>query len=163
MFIKDIPEHPDYKMHRNGFVISFKYKTPRILKTRCSKNGYLYVNLMKDGKYLTKFIHILNYQVFHKFYTNTLNIDHIDGNKKNNRLENLELVTSSENQKRAIKLGLKRIIRGEEHGQAKLTQKQVDEIRLRYAEGNITQKQLGELYNVSRGCIKKIVNNNSWK
>ena len=165
MFIVDIPGYPDYKFHRNGFVISFKYRKPRILKTRVSLKGkgYDYVNLMKDGKYHTEFIHMLNYKLFHKTYNNTLVIDHVDGNKRNNRLENLELVSPGENQTRAIKLGLKEIVRGEKHGNHKLTQNQVDEIRAIYLKGDITQKQLGEIYGVSRSCIKNIVNYHRWK
>jgi hypothetical protein len=56
-----------------------------------------------------------------------------------------------------------RIARGEQQGHALLTAKDVLAIRSEYATGNITQKQLGEKFRVSRSTIKMVVNRNNWK
>lgn len=62
------------------------------------------VNLSKNGKSNTKRVHRLVAIAF--LGENNLQIDHIDGNKQNNCVENLEYVTPKENTQRAWKNGL---------------------------------------------------------
>lgn len=70
-----------------------------------SRNGYKYVSLCRNNTKATKRVHILVIEAFTDFVSNGFNpsavIDHIDGDKTNNRLENLELVTQKENDRRA--------------------------------------------------------------
>lgn len=63
--------------------------------------GYMTVNLSKDGKGNTKRVHKLVANAF--LGESDLQVDHIDGNKQNNRLDNLEYVTPKENTNRAWK------------------------------------------------------------
>ena len=160
MFIKKIIGKPDYLIHRNGFVISFKYRKPRILKTGVTKKGkgYEYVNLRCDGKYYTEFIHLLVARHFCKDYDPNLEVNHKDGCKSNNRLENLEMVTRVANIRHAVRMGL---IKPPRH--PKLTNDQVCEIRDKWRSGNYTQSQLAEIYNVHRKTICNIVNMRYWK
>lgn len=62
------------------------------------------VNLSKNGKGNTKRVHRLVANAF--LGESNLQIDHIDGNKQNNRLDNLEYVTPKENTNRAWKKGI---------------------------------------------------------
>ena len=67
------------------------------------------MNLCKNNKYKKFYVHRLVYFTFHKeFEINDYSkeVNHIDGDKTNNKLENLELVTHSENLKHAVKNGL---------------------------------------------------------
>ena len=66
--------------------------------------GYMTVNLSKNGKSNTKRVHRLVVTAF--LGESNLQVDHIDGNKLNNRLDNLEYVTPKENTNRAWKKGL---------------------------------------------------------
>lgn len=66
--------------------------------------GYMTVNLCKNGKSNTKRVHRLVAIAF--LGESNLQIDHKDGNKQNNKLDNLEYVTPKENTKRAWENGL---------------------------------------------------------
>ena len=54
-------------------------------------------------------------------------------------------------------------VRGEDSGRAKLTEKQVKEIRQRYAEGSISMRKLGNEYNISHTQVRYLVDGASWK
>jgi hypothetical protein len=101
---RDIPEYRGYyKVSNTGYVMSFKGKTPIILKAglvgkkRCQ---YLAVNLCKNGVFKSFKIHKLVAEVFmgHKSDgTTNLVIDHIDTNRLNNNLKNLKIISNREN------------------------------------------------------------------
>lgn len=73
----------------------------RILKNNVNEFGYLYVRLYKDAKGKKHKIHRLVAQTFIENPENKKCVNHIDGNKQNNSVENLEWVTHSENMKHA--------------------------------------------------------------
>ena len=97
-----------YSVSNYGRIKSLpRYTTKgRILKQYTNPhNGYKYVSLCKNNKKATKRVHILVVEAFTDYVSNGFNpstvIDHIDGDKTNNRLENLEIVTQKENDRRA--------------------------------------------------------------
>lgn len=69
-------------------------------------NGYLVVNLKHNGRQKMKTVHRLVAESFILNPENKRCVNHIDGNKKNNNVNNLEWCTHSENNKHAVKLGL---------------------------------------------------------
>lgn len=71
-----------------------------------SASGYLMIGLHKNKKRKLFYMHRIVAQVFIKNLGNKGEINHIDGNKTNNNVENLEWVTRSENQLHAIQTGL---------------------------------------------------------
>jgi hypothetical protein len=94
---KDIPNYEnEYQINKIGQVLSLK--TNRILKASLSSN-YLAVSLCKNGKPKPFRIHQLMAITFlnHKPNKFTLVVDHIDGNKLNNDLNNLQILTHREN------------------------------------------------------------------
>lgn len=72
-----------------------------ILKPRKSNNGYLYINLYKNSKCKTKRIHRLVAEAFLYNKNKLEQVNHIDGNKLNNNVNNLEWISASDNCKHA--------------------------------------------------------------
>jgi hypothetical protein len=94
-----------YKIDENGSIYSSRIK--KIMKVRKSNSGYMCVILKKDNKYKGLFIHRL---LAINFIDNPLNLEqvnHIDGDKLNNSIENLEWCTRSHNMKHMYDIGLK--------------------------------------------------------
>ena len=81
-------------------------KTNRILKLRPNHKGYLKTNIYVEGKLKTIFPHKLVAQMFIPNPNNKPQINHIDGNKQNNHISNLEWSTAKENMQHAFKSGL---------------------------------------------------------
>lgn len=95
-----------YQVSNTGKVRSLNFnrtKRQKIIKPYKQKNGYMYVCLSKDGKKTLKRIHRL---IAETFLIEKLDVNHKDGNKANNNVENLELCTRKENIKEAFKLKL---------------------------------------------------------
>lgn len=88
----------------NGKAKCKKLINGKILKANYTKNGYLKVSLSKNGKLKTFLVHLLVIRTFAG--NNLLYTDHIDCNKSNNNLSNLEYVTPKENTIRAWKNNL---------------------------------------------------------
>lgn len=83
----------EYEIDTNGIVYSKRGKP-----LKCSKNhsGYNMINLMVDGKRIGVAIHRLVAEQFIENKDGKLTVNHIDGNKNNNKVSNLEWATSSE-------------------------------------------------------------------
>ncbi len=77
-----------------------------IIKTRINNDGYVDVRLSKDGKEKTTFLQILLAKAFIPNLENKPEVNHINGIKTDNRLENLEWVTHSENIETCLQNGI---------------------------------------------------------
>lgn len=86
-----------------------------IMKPNLGKNGYLTVRLSKNNKGKTELVHRLVALSFIPNPKNNPCVNHINGIKSDNRLENLEWVTYSENNKHAIDSNLKLYKKGADH------------------------------------------------
>lgn len=110
-----------------------KTTVARVLKPRLVR-GYCHVTLQQDGRITQAQVHRL---VARAFVSNPLSkrfVNHIDGNKQRNGSDNLEWVTTSENNKHAFSTGL-RSAKGERQSSSKLTEADVLLIRERLSLG----------------------------
>lgn len=85
--------------------------TGTVLKQRMDKRqgkGYLRVNIVFDGKHKTYSCHRLVLMAFKGIDLSKPQVNHKDGNKINNHIDNLEWCTGSENIQHAVKTGLKK-------------------------------------------------------
>jgi hypothetical protein len=98
---------------------SFRFEEEKILNYIYSKNGYLRCQLAKDGKKHNYLVHRLVAMAFISNPDNKPEVNHIDGNKRNNYVTNLEWVTPSENQKHAFSVGLQKSKWGKANVRAK--------------------------------------------
>lgn len=103
----------DYLIYEDGSIYSKKSK--RFLKCPIDSKGYKYLDLRNSKcKYRCPKVHRLIALAFIPNPNNLPQINHIDGNKQNNNVNNLEWCTNLYNTKEAIRLGLKPIY--EYHG-----------------------------------------------
>ena len=89
-----------YEASNFGRIRSLNYKhtgETRILKLGKSTGGYLQVNLCKNGKVKMCLIHRLVFEAFNGKIPEGYDVNHINENKTDNRLENLNLMTRKEN------------------------------------------------------------------
>ena len=101
---KDIEEFPNYEIF--NFAQIRNKTTKYILKNSIGHRGYYVVILKKDGKAYLKTVHRLLAIAFIPNPDNKTEINHIDGNKFNYSIENLEWVTPQENNLHARRTGL---------------------------------------------------------
>lgn len=90
-------------------------------------------------------------------------VNHKDGNKLNNRVENLEWCSVSENFKHAHKMGLMNPVKGSRHAHAKVNEDDIKEIREMAASGRITLTGIAEIYGLEASVVSRIVNRRTWK
>lgn len=134
----------------------------KILKPQINTYGYLCVRLWKDGKGKTKKIHKLVSEAFIGPCPENKEVNHIDGDKKNPRVDNLEYVTVLGNRKHAYKIGL-RNDKGENNGMSKLDREDILKIRKLHKTGNYIQEEIAKKFSVSRTTINFVVNKKAWK
>lgn len=143
---------------KNGFR-TYKGK-PLVLST--NSNGYLGVSLSIKNCRRNAYIHRL---VAETFLPNPLNkkcVNHKDGNKQNNNIDNLEWNTYKENQNHAYDNNLWDL-NGENCRLAKLTNKKVLQIRKLSFAGELTNKEIAKKFNIYHSTVYKIHKRETWK
>lgn len=145
----------------------------RIIKSHKKNNGYIFVRLTKNKKSKNKYLHRLVLKAFSNKNEWKDTVNHIDGNKENNCLSNLEWASRSENLKHAYKNGLNKVTeyqksqtskanRGSKQHFSRLSEENIPEIRDLYSSG-MTYEQIGEKYSVHRETIGNIIRGNTWR
>lgn len=135
-------------------------KAGRALKACIGSAGYLQVDLCRDGKKRTYAIHQLVASAFLGGRPDGMVVCHRDGDKLNNRPDNLRIDTQKSNNLDKIVHGT--IASGERNAKAKLTRDSVTEIR-RLAASGISHRVIANQFGVSRPAISYAVRGDTWK
>ncbi len=157
-----------YEISNLGRVRSFRRtggKDARILSGGISKTGYRFVILCKWGLHKHFLIHRLAAIAFIDNPYNKPFINHIDFNRQNNNINNLEWVTSLENSVYSAQHGRMKTwgrLRGEQHGRHKLTIEQVIQIKSFIFEYKFPIRLIARQYNVSEAAIYLIKRGLNW-
>jgi len=152
-----------YEVTSDGQVISLNYNNTgkeQVLKGRPDTKGYLGVVLHKNNKPCHRRIHRLVAETFIPNVDSKENINHINGNKLDNRIENLEWVSVSENLKHAFKIGLKSN-KGEKNNSSKLKDSDIPKIFELHSQG-YEIKQIALIYKVHHDTIRDVLNRKTW-
>ena len=167
---RKIPGFSNYEASSCGMLRSLNYKRTgkqKILQPADS-GGYLKTMIKSDsGKYCSKTVHFFVTLAFFGERPRELEVNHIDGNKYNNAIENLEYCTRSENCQHSFDIGLQKPKRGELNGNSKLKIDDVESIRNQAKNSGryYGRKNLAEKYGISEAHVKDIVNGrrNVWQ
>ncbi len=157
-----------YSATRDGKIWGHRGKG-RFLKTWLIGNGYKSVMLYKDGINPKKFLVHRLVALTYIPNTNSLKeVNHKNAERLDNRVENLEWVSSEQNKQHAISLGLyknlgKNTPKGSKHPNAKLDETKVKFIRKNYSKGTYIQSELAEKFGVSQLLISAVIRGKVWK
>ena len=142
----------DYEITTDGQIIN--KKTGHILKGQPNAKGYLRVSISKK----LMFIHRLVAEKYIPNPDNLPQVNHKDGNKLNNSVENLEWVSNQQNRNHAVETGLH--LSGEACSWSKLDWEKVDFIR---SHLDLSDEELGEMFKVSPHTINDVKLYKTWK
>lgn len=160
--LKPIPKFAGYFAGADGYIYSYwaqgnrsridYSRKARRLKARLTGGNYLGVTLKQGNRYISKDVHRLICLSWHGKSKKTAS--HKDGNKLNNRSDNLCWESYSENLKRRLAHGTDD--RGYHNSRAKITKGQLVKINKLLKEGYLTHREIGLKFGVSRVFITKI-------
>lgn len=144
------------RVYGHNLSSSGQLRKSKLLKLAMESNGYLQVklNIPSQKAFLA---HRIVAQAFVPNPDNKSFVNHINGIKHDNRADNLEWVTKSENAIHSFKIGLQ-CNKGEKHPSHKLTNTQVKRIR----KSKKSSRILADQYSVSKTTIKDIKNFKIW-
>lgn len=174
---KTIPSFPDYLVSNYGRVKTksrelrythavtkkehFRNTNERFLKVHYNNlTGYKFHQLYLNKKMFNRTIHKLVADAFIEKIDGFDCINHIDGNKHNNYVDNLERCTDEYNHEHATKTGLK--AKGSKVASSKLNESMVHAIKWFLSKG-ISHTELSKAFQISRPAISLISEGKTWK
>ena len=150
-----------YQVSNLGSIRSIIKKPFLAMVLAKDKTGYLSVQFSVKGK---KYRHRVHRLVALSFIDNVYGspvINHKDGDKRNNRVNNLEWTTYRDNAVHAMRIGLSP--KGEKSSLSKLKEKDVIDIRRMWKLKQKTQGEMAEIFSIDQTTISLVVNRKTWK
>jgi NUMOD4 motif/HNH endonuclease len=138
---------------------TWRFYKGKVMKQRKDKDGYLTIQLYKNGNRKDYFVHRLVALAFIPNVDSKKQVNHLDGRNDNNHVSNLEW--ASENNQHCYDTGLRDSLNGERHINAKLKETDVLIIRLMLDNG-ILQRIIAQKFGVTRSIITRIKSKKLW-
>ena len=160
-----IDGHPDYKVSNFGRVMSFRLYKYGVIMTPTPRNANSYLSILLTHQKRSSKHYQLHRLIAIAFIPNPENkpfINHKNGIKTDNRIENLEWCTKSENVLHAFRTGLKKPTRGIQYNRSTLTEEQV-RVMKRTNWGLFNLIEIGLIFHVSKYTVGKIINGKNWR
>lgn len=150
-----------YEVSSHGRVRSFHGKGPRVLRNQKSSCGYAMVGLFKEGKRQPREVHRLVALTFLPNPEGKSDVNHLNGDPFDSRLDNLEWIDHKGNQRHAADRG---VFDGRSNPRRskKLTAESADAIRRERQQG-ATLNSLAARYGVCRAMVISIAKGRTWK
>lgn len=148
-----------YFVSRDGYIYSNASGELLRMTPKKTKDGYLFTGLRVGGKSVWVRYHRVVAEAFipnpHGYDT----VNHKDGDKTNNRTDNLEWMDRHGQMLHAYQHSLKKPVSGAKNGNAKLTQEQADSIRAEYIRGSREHGTvaIGKRYGITNAAVGRIV------
>lgn len=160
--VKNVIFNQKYLIDEEGKIWS-PYKKDYLSPCPTSKGYYRIVLQTSKGR-KTFQLHRLVLETFcPNDNSENLEVNHIDGDKSNNKLQNLEWCTGSFNVRHSLDKGLKTPARGTQVSGNKLSEKEVLEICDLLLNSSLSLREIGDKYGVSKHCIYDIKRKKSWE
>ena len=158
---RSIRGFPNYAVSTEGDVMSWPRPHGKggALRWSLNTSGYRTVTLVANGKSYTKRVHRLVAEAFLEVCPGRPVVNHKNGDKQANRVDNLEWCTAYENERHATLTGLK--AKGDRHGSVKLQDVEVCEIR-RLSKAEIPRTTIARRFGVSLSHIGRIIRREGW-
>ena len=168
---REIPSLPGYRFGSDGSVWTLwepggprrwrigETWAPRVLQVSKASGRYMVLIRLAAKKYKLCQVHRLIAEAFHGPCPDGMECRHLDGDRMNNRADNLCWGTRVQNARDRDRHGT--TARGERQGASKLTRAKVDELRRRRSSGE-SCGELAKAFNVSKTTISRIARFQSW-
>ena len=166
----DMEKWKDLKGYEGRYIIGsngeIMNKRGLLLKQSLDTDGYKLITLYNGSRKMFR-VHRLVVENFIGSIPEKMEVNHIDYDRANNHVENLEIVTHLEN----VRHSYDRIVKGiKSNGttsgnkkNSKVTIKEANEIREKYSTGKYTQIELGNMYGLKRSAMSDLLNGKTWK
>ena len=131
---------------------------------RLTTPGYIQISGTIAGKSVTILEHRLIWAFYHGIdgMKPKMQINHLNGDKTDNRIENLELVTQSENMKHAYSTGLMKAMKGSDNPDSRLDERRVLMIKVLLETGIFKNREVADVFGVSGTNIGHIMRGSTW-
>lgn len=156
--VKSLKRKVKYKNRWGGYNYLPVYEK---IMMPCNRKGYRKVQLKKQKTGKDYSIHRLVADAFIDNPDDKPQVNHKNGIKTDNIVDNLEWCTKSENERHSIKTGLKIYKTGENHHLSKLTYKKVKKI-FEMKRLGISERKIATIFDVSPSLINLVINKKSW-
>lgn len=150
---KEIKDFPNYRISSDGNIL---LPNGNIKLPSKDNKGYLHITLSKNGKKKTFLVHRIVAQHFIPNPDNLPQVNHINGDKQDNKVENLEWVTGRDNILKSFDLGLSNY-KGEKCGRCKFSDVTIQQLKNDFKSGK-TRKELSVIYGISYYHVVAIIN-----